>query len=68
MTFPPLEALPFLEGVAQSYLQIGLFHPLIVRLSFRQKVLIGHKVGIVPRVEDREIRRASPCHQGAHSV
>lgn len=41
MTFPPLEALPFLEGVAQSYLQVGLFHPQIVRLSFRQEVLMA---------------------------
>lgn len=26
MTFPPLEALPFLEGIG-SYLPFGLFHP-----------------------------------------
>lgn len=41
MTFPPSEALPFLEGGAQSYLQLGLFHPQTVSLTFRQEVLMA---------------------------
>lgn len=54
MTFTLLEAVPLLEGVAQSYLQVGLVRPPNSDSLIQAGSPDSHKLVIVPRVGDRD--------------